>query len=127
MGGTAHVIDFSKVPDGGGRFNKKRQPEGDYRGIITKVEDAASKKDGGAQWLFTIKVGSGTYPYYCKLNAESYWKVRNLLHAAGIKVPDKRASVNPDKLVGKNIGVTLQDDEYEGRKQSNVDSVMPVS
>ncbi len=125
---TSTVIDFSDVPEGGGRtFNKKRQPAGDYLGKIVKVQDEKSKKDGVAQWLYTIQVGRYTYPYYCKLQANQYWKIRALFKAAGINVPSKRVKVNPDLPVGKNVGVTLEDDEYDGKEQSVVDALFPPS
>lgn len=126
MTASAGVIDFTNVKEGG-NFNPKRRPEGDYKAKITKVEDAESKKDGKAQWLFTIQVGSGTYPYYCKHEENQYWKIRNLLVAAGMTVPKKKVKVDPNKLVGKFIGVTLEDDEYEGKKKSVVAATFPVS
>lgn len=125
---TPTVIDFSGVPEDGGRtFNKKRQPAGDYRGKVLKVEDAKAKSDGGAQWLFTIQAGRGTYPYYIKLQANQYWKIRQLLKAAGVNVPSKRVKVNPDLVVGKPVAVTLEDDEYNGKEQSVIDNVFPIS
>ena len=128
MGATPAIIDFSDVPEEGGRtFNKKRQPAGDYLGKIVKVQDEKSKKDGIAQWLYTIQVGRYTYPYYCKLQANQYWKIRGLFKAAGIPVPSKRVKVNPELPVGKNVGVTLEDDEYDGKEQSVVDAIFPPS
>lgn len=122
------VFDFTNTKDQGtGQFNKKRQPEGDYKGEVLSVEDSPSKKDNINQWLYTIKVGAGTYPYYCKHQENQYFKIRNLLIAAGINVPKKRVRVKPEVVVGKFIGVTLEDDEYEGRAQSNIASVFPVS
>lgn len=121
------VIDFTNVKDGGDIFNKKRQQEGDYKAKITKVVDRPSKKDGVAQWLFTIQAGSGTYPYYCKHEENQYWKIRNLLVAAGMNVPKKKVKVDPNKLVGKWIAITLEDDEYDGKPQSNVAATFPVS
>jgi len=121
------VVDFTNVKDGGGIFNKKHQPAGDYKAKVTKVEDAPSKKDGIGQWLFTIQAGAGTYPYYCKHQENQFWKVRNLLVAAGINVPKKKVKVNPNVLVGKTIAVTLDDDEYDGKLQSNVVATFPVS
>ena len=56
------VLDFTNVKDGGGSFNKKRQPEGDYAAKITAVADAPAKADNVMQWRFTIQVGAGTYP-----------------------------------------------------------------
>lgn len=122
---SAGVIDFTNVKDGG-NFNTKRQPEGDYRAKITNVTDSPAK-DGVAQWLFTIQVGAGTYPYYCKHQENQFWKVRNLLVAAGMNVPKKKVKVDPNKLVGKTIAVTLEDDEYEGKMKSVVSATFPLS
>lgn len=124
---TAKVIDLTNVKDGG-NFNKRRMPAGDYPARITKVEDAKSKADETFQWLFTIAVDNGgTYPYYCKLQENQLWKVRNLCIAAGMNVPKKKLKLDPEKLVGKRIAVTLEDDEYEGKKQSVVQATFPLS
>lgn len=121
-------MDFTNVKDGG-NFNKKRQQSGDYRAKIVKVEDTTKKDDTSVKmWLFHIQVGSGTYPYYCTYTAENQlWKIRNLFIAAGINVPKKRVAIDPNKVVGREIGVTLEDDEYDGKKQSNIASTFPTS
>lgn len=124
---TAAAIDFTNVKEGGGTFNKKRQPEGDYKAKVTKVVDSPSKSDQTMQWLFTIEVGTGSYPYYCKHQENQYWKIRNLLVAAGLTVPKKKVKVDPNKIIGKMIAVTLEDDEYEGKAQSNVAATFPLS
>lgn len=126
MGAKKMQVDFTNVKDGGS-FNKKHQMMGDYKATIAKVQDA-KKKDGGApMWLFTIKVGTGLYPYYCSFEENVLWKIRNLCVAAGLNVPKKRLQVDPNKLVGKAIGVTLEDEEYEGKMQSSVGAVFPTS
>lgn len=125
------ALDFTNVKDGGGLFNKKRQPAGDYKGKVTKVVDSPAKKDGAAQWLFTIQVGTGSYPLYCKLVPEQLWKLRNLLMAAGLNVPKQRLKVDPNKVIGREIAVTLDDDEYDDgdkvHKQSVVTATFPLS
>lgn len=128
MAKDSQTLDFTNVKDGGGQFNKRRQPEGDYRGTILKVV-TVSKKDNKRikQWLFSIKVGTGVYPYYCGFEENVLWKIRNLFVAAGMNVPKKKVSVDPNKIVGKDIGVTLEDDEYEGKQQSVIASTFPVS
>lgn len=123
---TEAVIDFTNVEEGSNRFNKKRQPSGDYRAKVTKVEDAPSKKDGVMQWLFTVKVGSAVYPYYCKHQPNQYWKIRGLLRAAGLNVPSKRVKVNPQRVVGKEVAVTLEDTEYNDKLQSEITAIFPV-
>lgn len=128
MGVTPQIIDFSDVPEEGGRrFVKRRQEAGDYPAKILAVEDAPSSKDGKPQYLFTIEAGRGTYPYYCKLQENQLWKLRGLLKAAGLVVPSKRVKVDPTKTVGKSIAVTLEDDEYDGKLQSTVEAVFPLS
>lgn len=129
MGATTKTIDMSNVKEGG-NFNKHRVPEGDYKAKILKVEDAESKADKGFQYLFTIqldKFSSYKYPYYCKLVDNQLWKLRNLLVAAGKNVPKKRMKLDPNTVVGKWIGVTMEDDEYDGKMQSNIAAVFPVS
>lgn len=125
---TTKNVDFSNVKDGG-NFNRSRIPAGDYLATISKVEDAEAK-DGTFQYLFSIKLKnrpSSVFPYYCKLQENQLWKLRNLLIAAGISVPKKRTKVDPNRAVGKLIGVTIEDDEYDGREQSTVAGVFPAA
>lgn len=126
---TAQILDFTNVKDAGS-FRPKHMPEGDYRMKIESVADEKSK-DGNPMWVYTISLVSNpraTYGYYCLTNNEKQlWKIRNLFVAAGVAVPKKRVKVNPDKLVGMEIGASLVDDEYEGKMKSTIDGVFPVS
>lgn len=118
------ILDFTNVKDGG-NFSKKRMPSGDYLAKITKVEDSPAK-DGTPMWLFTVQLQgtpSATYPYYCKLQENQLWKVRNMLVAAGLNVPKKRVSVDPTKLVNKLVAVSLDDAEYNDKEQSEIGSI----
>lgn len=126
---SAKNVDFSNVKDVG-NFNKKRIPAGDYLATISNIEDAESKGDGVFQYLVSIKINkkpSSVFPYYCKLQENQLWKLRNLLIAAGIQVPKRRMKVDPNRLIGKIIGVTVEDDEYDGKEQSTVQGVFPAS
>src|SRR5436190_4176096 len=124
---TKAVMDFTNVKEGGGQFNKLHQRAGGYPAVVVKVQDAPSKKDDVMQWLFTIKVGAGQYPYYCKHVVNQLWKVRNIFVAAGITIPKKRVKVDPNLVVGKKIGVILEDDEYDGKVQSNIQAIVPLA
>lgn len=134
MGATAKALDMTDVKEGG-IFNKRRVPMGDYAARITKVEDVKVKKgdnEGADQWLFTIQLEdgrfhSGKYPYYCALVPNQLWKVRNLCVAAGIAVPRKRVKIDPNRLVGKLIAVSMEDDSYQDKDQSIVGQVFPAS
>ena len=93
------------------------------------MEDAKAK-DGVHQYLFSIQIvdkPGSVFPYYCKLQENQLWKLRNLFIAAGKTVPKKKVKVDPNQIVGKLIGVTIEDDEYEGKEQSTVEGVFPAS
>lgn len=124
-------VDFTKVKDGG-NFNKKRIPAGDYLATITKVEDSPSKSDGTDQYLFSIKIDkhpSSVLPYYCKIQENQLWKLRNIFIAAGKAVPKRKIAVDPNSVVGKKIGVTIEDTYYEEKdqEQSEIGGVFPAS
>lgn len=131
MAATPAVVDMSKVKERGD-FNPKQLPDGDYLAKVTKVVDHKSKA-GNKSWLYTISITSpkgkgATYPYYCGVDADQLWKVRNLFVAAGLNVPKKKVRLDPNKAVGRAIGVTLEEDEpYNGKIKSVIASVMPVS
>lgn len=124
----ARTVDFTGVKEGGGQFNKIRQPVGDYEAKILKVATVEKKKQPGEhQWVWTIQAGAGKYPYYTGFGKDELWKIRNLAVAAGINVPKKKVNFDPNRLVGKTIGVTLEDDEYDGKNQSSINAVFPPS
>lgn len=125
---AAMRIDLSNVSEGGGQFRKTRQEAGDYRAKIMGVELVSKKDDKKVkQWVWTIKAGSGVYPYYTGFQENVLWKIRNLFAAAGVNLPKKIVQVDPNKIVGKSIGVTLEDDEYDGKKQSSIAATFPTS
>lgn len=129
MSASSKNVDFSNVKDGGA-FNRNRIPAGDYLAKVVKVEDAESKKDQEFQYLFTIQIQkrpSSKFPYYCKLTENQLWKLRNLLIAAGLSVPKARTKVDPNRVVGKLIGVTVEDDDYDGKEQSTIQGVFPAA
>lgn len=125
MPATKKAVDFTNVKEM--TFAPKHKPAGEYRAKITKVEDHV--KDSDTQWLFTIVPVSdqrAIYPYYCQLTEKAAWKIRKLCVAAGMAVPKKRVMVDPNKLVGKEIGISLDDDEYEGKLKSVIVDTFPA-
>ena len=125
---TKKILDFSNVKEQG-NFNPRNVPEGDYIAKVTAVDEGESRS-GTDQWIFTFEVEGvrgGKYPYYCGLVENQLWKIRNLFTAAGITVPKKKVGVDPNKLVGKIVGVELVDDEYEGRMKSVINSIFDKS
>ncbi|AWY05225.1 hypothetical protein SEA_MARGARET_45 [Gordonia phage Margaret] len=122
-------VDFTNVSEGSG-LRTRRLPAGEYLAVIKDVEYAESKKSQQPQWVFKISPVNhpgAIYPYYVGLTAEQAWKLRAVLTAIGVNVPKKAISVDAKKLVGKKLGVILEDDEYEGKEKSVIDAVIPVT
>lgn len=124
------VLDLSDVKEvSGSGINPRRMPEGEYLAKVVDVQEKESAKDGQPMWLFILELvdhRGACYPYYCKLQANQLWKVRNLFLSAGVDLPKAKVSVNPNKVVGKQLIVLLEDDEYQGRQKSNIAGVYPV-
>ena len=119
-------IDFTNVKDSSG-LNPRRLPEGDYKAIIKNV--VQKDKDGVPMFRFDIQLidhPRAVYAYYCKIQENQLWKIRNLLLSIGKRVPKKAIKIDLTKLTGSKLGVELVDDEYEGRYRSQVASVFPV-
>lgn len=127
---NATILDFSNTKDGVD-FNKKRVPAGDYLAKVTRVVDSPTKEGKEPQWLYTFqlteKFTDRKFPYYCKLVENQLWKVRNLFIAAGIAIPKKRVKLDPNRVVGKLVGLTLEDEEYEGKLQSTIAAIISAS
>lgn len=122
-------VDFSNVKDSSG-INPKHQEEGDYLAKIIKVEMMKTKgKDGKKPEPMALLVfqdanmRSATYPYYCTFGDNMLWKIRNTFIAAGLPVPKSKAKIDLGKLIGKDVAITLEDDEYEGKPKSVISAV----
>jgi len=131
---SVKTLDMTNVKDATrSGINPKRVAEGDYLARIVSVQDAEVKSgdnQGDFQWLFILSPELhplAKYPYYCKLDANQLWKIRNLLQSCGINVPKKRIKLDPEKVVGKLVAISLQDDEYEGKMKSTIASIFPPS
>lgn len=126
---TAIVVDFSNVKESSG-INPKHQEEGDYLAKIVKVEMTKTKgKDGKKPEPMALIVfqdsnmRSAAYPYYCTFGDNMLWKIRNTFIAAGVPVPKGKGKIDLAKLVNKEVGITLEDDEYDGKMKSVISAV----
>lgn len=128
------AIDFTNVKDSSG-INPTLVEDGDYRAKIIDVRDdevksADSKNHGEPVWLFLLQLAdrkSATYPYRCTLVESQFWKVRNILIAAGKQVPKKRVNVDPNNVVGVEVGITLEEDASGDKPRSQITAIFPVS
>jgi hypothetical protein len=118
-------IDFSKVEERSG-WNTRQIPEGLHKMKIESVQ-ATEAGDGTDMLVYALKPVDGRYksrlfPFYCKLQQNQYWKLRDLLVAAGQKVPKSVANIDPSNIVGKYIAAEVEDEsnqQYAGRSVVN--------
>lgn len=118
-------IDFSDVKTSA--YSTAHQAPGVYNAEISGMEMTKTKSDNTDMIVFTITAGPGRYPYYCKLVPNQLWKLRELIEAAGTKVPNKVVQIDPAKYVGAKVNVELEDDTYNGKLRSRVARVAPFS
>lgn len=130
MAATARAVDLTGVSEGGS-FKPRRKPEGDYRAKFVKADDhQPNNKDKAMGWVMTVQIDGdarSTYPVYLNPAEKERWKIFQACRAAGFNIQPKRFKFDPNKLVGKAIGVFLEDDEYEGRLKSVIGEMFPVS
>lgn len=118
------TLDFSNVSEGS-TFSPRRLPEGTYLATLAKVESKTSKA-GNHMLVYTIipvEHPTAVYPYYVLLDEKQLWKFRALLLAAGKEVPKRKVTVDPESIVGKQVMIELEDDEWEGREKSTIAGV----
>lgn len=115
------TLDFSNISEGS-TFSPRRLPEGAYLATLAKVESKTSKA-GNPMLVYTIipvEHPTAVYPYYVLLDEKQLWKFRALLLAAGKEVPKRKVTVDPESIVGKQVMIDLEDDEWEGREKSTI-------
>jgi len=107
----------------GGRVH---YPEGDYLVKVTKAElGKSSEKETPAaimsfQFTQDKALKGKNIREYFYLTDKAMWKVRNLLEACGVKVPDKSFNFDFAKLVGKSLAITIEDEEYDNKTRSRI-------
>lgn len=131
----AQKFDFTNVSSERTGFNPRLVEEGDYAGkIVSLVEQLTKEKpDGGGgdpMWVIGVQLvdmASAVYPYYIPLTDNQLWKVASVSKACGQVVDGRAASIDPNKWVGKLIGVTLITDtptDPQYKPKSVIDGIM---
>lgn len=119
--GGSFKVDFRDAQSGGSR----RYPEADYKVKVAKAERSKSQQ-GNSQIKVTFefiepeKYEGKTLIDYLTLTRKAAWRIGNLFDAVGIKWSQKVMEFKTGKLVGKELGITLADDTYNGRVRSKV-------
>lgn len=118
-------LDFSKTEERSG-WNTKHITEGLHKMKIEGVQETEAQ-DGTSMLIYALvpadaKLKTRRFPYYCKIQQNQLWKLRDLLVAAGQTVPKKAMSIDPSVVVGKFIAAEVEDDNYQGNLRSTVNA-----
>lgn len=122
------TADMTNVKDRG-PFNPKHMAEGDYTAKIVAVYEQRNKDDTKDMWVIAFQLQDRrdvVYPYYCTWDDNQLWKIRNVFEACGVSVPKKRVALDPARIENKLVGITLEDDEYQGKPKSVIGAVMSL-
>jgi hypothetical protein len=117
-------IDFRKEEEGGG--GGIRLPENDYAAKILKAKKVRSSEKDTPGIAVTFQLTEGKYKGKkitdrLWITPKSLWRIRALLEALGVTVPKKAVDLPLGKITGKELGITLTDDDpYQGRIRSRV-------
>lgn len=123
-------LDFSKVEERSG-WNSRQMPEGLYEGKIVSVSDQDAA-DGTGMQTYAIKPTQKKYatrlfPYYCKLQQNQLWKLRDLFVAAGETIPKRAVNLDPAAVVGATIAIEIGDGSGQYSDRSEIVNVYPMS
>lgn len=117
-------LDFGKEVEGGG--GGIRLPENDYKGKILKIKKIRASEKDTPGLAVTIKITDGKFSGKkitdrLWITPKSLWRIRSMLEALGLTVPKKAINLPTKKLIGKELGITVIDDEpYQGRIKSKI-------
>lgn len=123
-------LDFSKVEERSG-YNSRQMPEGLYEAKVSGIvhKDA---QDGTAMLVYALtptqqKYATRNFPYYCKLQQNQLWKLRDLFVAAGETIPKKATQIDPEKIIGAKVAIEVGDDTGQYSDRSVIVSVYPLN
>lgn len=121
------IIDFDDIEESG--TARVRVPEGDYPAVVKSVSFSTSQA-GNPMLIFIIAGTGGKFKgkelkEYCALTKKALWKLRDLLTATGVDLPKKQdvrslLSFVKKNVIGKELGVTLGDDEFVNDKGKSI-------
>lgn len=116
--GNTVTVDFEGVE------GRTVIPEGEYVVKVLEVEEGESN-NGNPKLTWKFEITDGEYEgknlyYTSSLVPEALWRLRSLLEALGLDVPDSEMDIDLDELVDAEVNVSVEHDTYEGKKQSKI-------
>lgn len=123
-------LDFSKVEERSG-WKTNNIPEGLHEMKIELVDETPAN-DGTDMLTYGLRPTNPKYktrlfPYYCKQQANQYFKIRDLFIAAGVldpkKAKGKAVDLITDAPVGKIVAAEVRDGVGQYSERSEIDGI----
>lgn len=123
-------LDFSKVEERSG-YNSRQMPEGLYEARVISLEQKEAQ-DGTAMLVYGLqptqqKYATRNFPYFCKLQQNQLWKLRDLFVAAGETIPKKVTQIDPEAILKGKVVIEVGDGSGQYSDRSEIVSVYPLS
>lgn len=125
-----YSLDFTGVDVG--RRRGLRLPPGDYVVKIKAVRESKTKESEIPQfnWTYVLLAGPSKGKELfdrTMIKGGGVFKLRTLMLACGVAAPARaKVKFSPKQLIGKVIGITVDDNEYNGTTTSQVVDYFPV-
>lgn len=118
-GGDSVNVDLSGV-----EVSRKVLPEGTYEVAVNSAELTTSKNDKPTVKL-EFEVCEGPHKgaklfENCSLQPQALFKLKSVLMALGMEIPDGAFDLNLRDLIGLTCGVEVGHEVYEGKKRSRI-------
>lgn len=112
-------IDLSGV-----EVSKKVIPEGTYLVVVNEAKMGKSKEDK-PKVSFEFEVSEGPNKGFklfenCSLQPQALFKLKSLLMALGVDIPDGAFDLNLKDLIGLTCEVEVGHEVYEGKKRARI-------
>lgn len=117
--GSSVNVDLSGV-----EVSRKAIPEGSYTVVVNGVSQKDSR-EGNPMLAFEFEVSEGPYQgaklyENCSLQPQALFKLKTVLLALGMDIPDKAFDLNLRDLVGLTCEVEVGHETYDGKKRARI-------
>lgn len=112
-------VDLSGV-----EVSRKAIPEGTYEVVVNEATQKNSR-DGNPMIAFEFEVADGAHKgaklyENCSLQPQALFKLKSVLLALGMDIPNKAFDLNLRDLVGLTCEVEVGHEVYEGKKRARI-------
>ena len=113
-------VDFSSVED------SVQVKPGKYLAVVKSISMGEGAKAKYLKWALQVTTNpcKGLHiNHITSLSPNALFMLRDTLTAIGVKVPKAAVAIDPDKFIGKTLGIDVGIRPYEGKEYANVTSV----